>query len=171
MHLPYRGIREVIMKTKFCSTGMLIILIAFSAIILGVVISNVKNSTAVSQNSVPENISTAQDTPDAVSVSAQTLAVSANSISANAVAELQSSFAEIVERYNSLAEDFKKNKLDENEELSEVFKQAAQLLTEMSEVDLNTISDDQFHDLCESVDAMALVLDQIELLVNPDTGA
>jgi|GEM_PF-2497618 len=75
--------------------------------------------------------------------------------------ELHDSYNALVEKYNSIVTACQEASLTEDDVVKEVLTQAAEIITEIGNTDLETAEEDDIADLTESIDLMMILLDQI----------
>ena len=75
--------------------------------------------------------------------------------------ELQSDYNELVEKYNVLVTLCKELNLNNDNDIKEILDDAAEIITEMGETDLDNASDEDIVDITESIELMDNLLDEI----------
>lgn len=175
------------MNNKPYIFGILSILSAFVAVIIGVSIADytytVRQNTckqeAVYETSIESNLSREDDNMDIMATDAtknDAMAVAAtDTIESNSnivvtskqdFSELQITFSNLVDKYNSIVDKCKDTDFSNDESISDIFTQTKELINEMGSVDLSESTDSEIQEIKESMEIMSQVLDQLNECVS-----
>ena len=139
------------MKTKFYFWGILAILAVLIIVTLG--------ADAIDMKAASKDEITSQAKDE---MNEDTEIAGATKESANAdIGTIQENYSVLVDKYNSVVLNAKDANLSEDETISEILTEAADLIKEMGQTDLSDIDEEDVADINESIEIVSNVLDEV----------